>query len=201
MLEHLFGSRTRVKLITLFLTHPNEPIFVRELTRRIGTQINAVRRELANLLKFGLIAEVKVNAEGSKRPGLKRRYYQLNATYPLLPEIKALVTKASVLVEHHLDKDLEGLGQVKYAALMGSFLGIANAPVDLFIVGSVSAASLKKLLAKMEKALGHEINYTVMPAHEYQYRKDMMDKFLRAVLDAPKNIVVDRLEERQALKR
>jgi predicted transcriptional regulator len=201
MLEHLFGSRTRVKLITLFLTHPAEPIFVRELTRRINTQINAVRRELANLMKFGLIAEVKVTTEGSKRPGLKRRYYQLNATYPLLPEIKALVTKASVLVEHRLDRDLEALGQVKYAALMGSFLGIANAPVDLFIVGSVNAATLKRLLAKMEKALGHEINYTVMPTHEYQYRKDMMDKFLRAVIDAPKNVIVDRLEERQTLKR
>jgi predicted transcriptional regulator len=195
MLEHLFGSRTRVKLITLFLTHPAEPIFVRELTRRIGTQINAVRRELANLMKFGLIAEVKVVAEGSKRPGLKRRYYQLNATYPLLPEIKALITKAQVLVEHRLDRELEGLGQVKYAALMGSFLGIANAPVDLFIVGSINAVTLKKMLAKMEKALGHEINYTVMPTNEYHYRKDMMDKFLRAVLEAPKNVIVDRLEE------
>lgn len=194
MLEHIFGSRTRVKLISLFLSTPDEPIFVRELTRRIGTQINAVRRELANLLKFGFISETAGEVGDDKRPGLKRKYYKLNATYPLLPEIKALITKANVLVEHRLDKELEQLGQVKYAALMGKFLG-QQAPVDLFLVGSVNAATLRKLLAKMEKALGQEINYTVMTMQEYTYRKDMMDKFLMKVLDTPKDVVVDRLKE------
>lgn len=197
MLEHLFGSRTRVRLISLFLSCPDEAVFVRELTRRINTQINAVRRELANLMKIGLVREAKGGAgDDAKRPGLKRRYYQLNAIFPLLPEIKALITKAQVLIEHRLDRELEALGQVKYAALMGSFLGIPNAPVDLFIVGTINQATLKKLLAKMERALGHEVNYTVMSLQEYQYRKEMMDKFLLAVLDAPKNVLVERLEEK-----
>ncbi|MEN9557722.1 MAG: hypothetical protein RL141_91 [Candidatus Parcubacteria bacterium] len=192
MLEHLFGSRTRVKLISLFLHAPEERIFVRELTRRIDTQINAVRRELANLLSFGFIIEADVDTKDAKRPGLQRKYYQLNATYPLLPEIKALVTKAHLLLEHHIDKDLEQLGEVKYAALMGAFLG-QSAPVDLFIVGAINTGTLGKLLAKMETALGQEINYTVMTVQEYTYRKDMMDKFLNRILDAQKNVVVDRL--------
>ncbi|HWQ99804.1 MAG TPA: winged helix-turn-helix domain-containing protein [Candidatus Methylomirabilis sp.] len=197
MLEHLFGSRTRVRLISLFLNSPDEAIFVRELTRRIATQINAVRRELQNLMKLGLVREVKGGGSGDeKRPGLKRRYYQLNAVYPLLPEIKALMTKAQVLVEHRLDKELEALGQVKYAALMGSFLGVPNAPVDLFIVGTINQSTLKKLLAKIEKAIGHEVNYTVFSANEYQYRKDMMDKFLMGILNTPKNVILDRLEEK-----
>jgi len=197
MLEHLFGSRTRVRLISLFLSAPDEAIYVRELTRRITTQINAVRRELANLVKLGLVREVKGGGSGDeKRPGLKRRYYQLNTVYPLLPEIRALITKAQVLLEHRLDRELESLGQVKYAALMGSFLGIANAPVDLFIVGTINQGTLKKLLAKIEKAIGHEVNYTVFTSQEYHYRKDMMDKFLMSILDAPKNVIVDRLEEK-----
>lgn len=194
MLEHIFGSRTRVKLISLFLSTPDEQLFVREITRRIGTQINAVRRELANLQKFGFIVESKGATEDAKRPGLKRKYYKLNTVYPLLPEIKALITKAQVLVEHRLDKELEQLGQVKYAALMGKFLG-QIAPVDLFIVGSINAATLRKLLQKMEKALGQEINYTVITPSEYTYRKDMMDKFLMKVMETPKDVVVDRLKE------
>jgi predicted transcriptional regulator len=194
MLEHLFGSRTRVKLMSLFLGSPDEPVFVRELTRRIGTQINAVRRELANLSKFGFIEEVTAAEEGAKRPGLQRKYYKLNTTYPLLPEIKALVTKAQVLVEHRLDKELEQMGQVRYAALMGKFLG-QQAPVDLFIVGSVNAANLRRIIQKMEKALGQEVNYTVLTLQEYTYRKDMMDKFILKVMDTPKDVVVDRLKE------
>ncbi|MBD3251123.1 transcriptional regulator, partial [Candidatus Uhrbacteria bacterium] len=100
MLEHLFGSRTRVKLISLFLSQPDEPIFVREVTRRIDTQINAVRRELANLMQFGLITEAEDEGGDEKRPGLKRKYYQLNAVFPLLPEVRSLMTKAQLLVEH-----------------------------------------------------------------------------------------------------
>lgn len=198
MLEHLFGSRTRVRLISLFLNSPNEAVYVRELTRRISTQINAVRRELANLMRLGLVREAKSGAGAdAKRPGLKRRYYQLNAVHPLLPEVKALITKAQVLLEHRLDRELESLGQVKYAALMGAFLGITPAPVDLFIVGNINQATLKKLLSKMEKALGHEVNYTVLTPPEFQYRKEIADKFLTSILNAPKNVVVDRLDETQ----
>jgi predicted transcriptional regulator len=98
MLEHLFGSKTRVKLLSLFLRHPDEAIFVRELTRRVGTQINAVRRELANLVRFGLIREVVeegVSEEGVKRPGLKRKYYKVNKSFSLLPEITSSRSRSS----------------------------------------------------------------------------------------------------------
>lgn len=195
MLEHLFGSKTRVKLISLFLSAPEESVFVREITRRIGTQINAVRRELANLHTFGFIIETEGEAEeGAKRPGLKRKYYQLNATYPLLPEIKALMTKAQVHVEHRVDKDLEQLKDVKYAALLGAFLN-QEAPVDLFIVGAVNGDTLRRVLEKSQNVLGREANYTVMNEQEYTYRKDMMDKFLYRILESPKNVIVDRLED------
>lgn len=196
MLEHLFGSKTRVKLISLFLNEPDEPIFVREITRRIGTQINAVRREIANLAAFGFINEADGTdpEAGTKRPGLKRKYYQLNATYPLLPEIRALMTKAQVLLEHRVDKELEQLPQIRYAALMGAFLG-QSAPVDLFIVGVVNGDALRRIVEKMEKGLGQEVNYSVMTFQEFTYRKDMMDKFLYRILETPKNVVVDRLAE------
>lgn len=55
MLEQLFGSSTRVRLLRLFLHHPEQPFFVRELTRRISAQINAVRNELDNLSEMGIL--------------------------------------------------------------------------------------------------------------------------------------------------
>ena len=194
MIEHLFGSRTRVKLMTLFIQRSDEAIFVREVTRLIDTQINAVRRELANLMKFGMIIEVEDQETGqTKRPGLKRKYYQLNPKFPLLPEVKALMTKAQLLIENRIDRVLGSVDTVLYVGLMGAFIGEEDAPVDLFIVGSVGTSMLKTVVTAMEASLGKEINYTVIPLSEYEYRKEIADRFLLSIIDAPKNIVINRL--------
>lgn len=200
MLEHLFGSRTRVKLLGLFLRYPSDQLYVREITRRINTQINAVRRELSNLMKLGFIVEVEEEpVEGGgkrKTPGLKKKYYKVNPGFKLYQEISALVTRAQVLLEGRLDQDILKLGDVQYLAFLGAFLGKAKSPVDLFIVGAVDLNALKKLVAESEKALGFEINFSVMSPDEFRYRKDMTDKFLYAILESHKNVVVDRLSER-----
>mgnify|MGYP000725308155 CR=1 FL=1 len=59
MLEHIFSSKTRVKLLNYFLRNPDQQYFVRELTRLTGEHINSIRRELGNLMAFGLISETK----------------------------------------------------------------------------------------------------------------------------------------------
>ncbi|MDO8509770.1 MAG: ArsR family transcriptional regulator, partial [bacterium] len=56
MLEHLFGSTTRVKLLQIFFSSPDRAYFMRELARLVEVQLNAIRRELANLEKLGIIA-------------------------------------------------------------------------------------------------------------------------------------------------
>src|SRR6185369_5900099 len=72
MIEQLFGSKTRVKLLQLFYSNPNRAFYVREITRKIDEQINSVRRELANLLSIGIIASDTTN---------NRLYYEVNQTY------------------------------------------------------------------------------------------------------------------------
>ena len=55
MLEQLFGSRTRWKLLKLFLSHKDEAFYIRELTRLTDEKLNSIRRELANLEDWGII--------------------------------------------------------------------------------------------------------------------------------------------------
>src|SRR5215813_3335832 len=74
MIEQLFGSKTRVKLLQLFYSNPNRSFYVREITRKIDEQINSVRRELANLLSIGIIAS-NTNSENN------RLYYEVNQKY------------------------------------------------------------------------------------------------------------------------
>ena len=72
MVEQLFGSKTRVKLLQLFFSNPNRSFYVREITRKIDEQINSVRRELANLLSIGIISSDNNN---------NKLYYEVNQKY------------------------------------------------------------------------------------------------------------------------
>src|ERR1041384_6507137 len=72
MIEQLFGSKTRVKLLQLFYSNPNRSFYVREITRKIDEQINSVRRELSNLLSIGII---KSDANNN------RLYYEVSQDY------------------------------------------------------------------------------------------------------------------------
>lgn len=183
----------------LFLQQPDEQFYVRELTRRIDTQINAVRRELKNLADMGLLSEgiAKTGDTEQKRPGLKRKYYTANQDFPLMQEIRALLVKAYTLMEWKLDEQILKLGNVRYMAFLGIFVGQRNQPVDVFIIGDVNRTGLKNLMQQAEKRLGTEINYTLMTLQEYTYRREMADRFLESVMKAPKSVVVNKLEEKR----
>src|SRR5438477_11347083 len=81
MIEQLFGSKTRVKLLQLFYSNPNRSFYVREITRKIDEQINSVRRELANLLSIGIIASDTTN---------NRLYYEVNQSYEFYEPLRAI---------------------------------------------------------------------------------------------------------------
>src|ERR1700735_110673 len=76
MIEQLFGSKTRVKLLQLFYSNPNRSFFVREITRKIDEQINSVRRELSNLLSIGIITSETTNNKLYYEVKQKFEYYE-----------------------------------------------------------------------------------------------------------------------------
>jgi hypothetical protein len=55
---------------------------------------------------------------------------------------------------------------------------------------------MDKILSQTEQDLGVEIRYSLMTMEEFRYRKDITDRFLYAILEASKNVVVDKLAER-----
>lgn len=201
-LEQLFGSKTRVRLLRLFLDSPDEAFFVRELTRRIGAQINAVRTELQKLISLDLVHEVDdPEAPGGAEGGPKRRsrdsrqkrFYQLNQECLVYPELKDLFLKSRVLMEKDLVRRLTSVGHISYLALTGLFVGDETAPTDLLIIGRVRKERLGKVIKGFEQELGREINYTLMTPQEYRYRKEMTDRFLFSILESTKLTVIDAL--------
>lgn len=184
MLEQLFGSRTRLKLLRLFLTHPTEQFFVREITRRIDERLNSVRRELANLEGIKLIETVGIN---------KKRYYRLNAYSVLYPELKALILKARLTIEQDVLRKLKRTGAISYIALTGMFTGVSGARTDILIVGRVKRTNLKPLIKKLQANFDSEVRYTVMSRKEYEYRREITDRFLYTILENKKVVLIDTL--------
>ncbi len=195
MLEHLFGSKTRVRLLRLFLHHPDDAFFVRELARRTNIQMHAVRREIDNLIKFGLLLEdVKaVPAEGSGPVG-QRRYLRLNKNFILYKELYALLIKSQVLLEENFVKKIRDIGTIKYLALTGRFVNEPEMPTDLLIVGRVNRDRLERLTRDFEREFGAEVRFTMLTPQEYQYRRQVGDKFLYQILDGKKiDVVADEI--------
>jgi predicted transcriptional regulator len=59
MLERLFTSRTRVKILDPVYDEPGHDFFLREISRLIHENYNSVRRELKNLEDIRLINKQK----------------------------------------------------------------------------------------------------------------------------------------------
>ncbi len=203
-IEHLFGSATRVKLLRLFLHHPEDAFYVRELSRRLGVQIHAVRRELDALEKIGLLTsrrerpaegvdeEDAAPKKGRRAPMAERKYYQTNQDHLLYPELRALVTKADLLVEEQILGRIKDLGDVQYVALMGRFLGDRSVPTDMLVVGLLPKKPLVELVAELEREVGHTIDYTLLTPREFKYRKEVTDRFLFSLLESKKIVLVDK---------
>lgn len=184
MLEQLFGSRTRVKVLALLLNNSTRAYYVREITRKVGEQINSVRRELANLKAVGLVTS---NAKNGKI------YFQANTKSDIFPDLKKIFGKVAreAAAESQIGDRLKTVGSVSFAALLGYFVQDTTSPIDLFIVGTVDKAKMKPLIKELSEEMGHEINYTVMSAEEYQERRVLFDRFLTEIMSSPKIVALD----------
>ena len=173
MLIHLFSSRTRTKLLTLFLKSPQKASYVRELERKIRERINSIRRELANLTRLGLISPYKKQ---------RKKYFQVNRDFVLFRELRDLILKAETLSQGRLARQIKDLGSLKLVILTKSFLQPESKEVDLLLVGKVKRKKLEKFIKHLERQRGREINFTVLDQEEFEERKRLKDGFLEKIL-------------------
>ncbi|HEX9664767.1 MAG TPA: hypothetical protein VGA49_02990 [Patescibacteria group bacterium] len=206
MLEQLFGSKTRTRLLKLFLDNPAKVYFVRELTRVTKTQINSIRRELKNLSDLGILKVVETtlpdakNKKNTRRPpgrksGIKaKKFYQVNYGFVLLPELKSIFSKSALLIERDVAYKLRNVGKINYLVLTGFFTGQKDLATDMLVVGNVNAIKIKKVVDSIQKDIRREINYTILSADEFSDRKDIGDRFIFDILLNRNIVVIDNLK-------
>lgn len=195
MLEQLFGSKTRLKLLNLFFQYPTRSFYVREMAREIGSQLNAVRREIAILERVSLIREkndknkddFSLQAEPVDIVA-KAKYYQLCPNCLFQLELKSLLMKGQILHERELiEKIKDRAGKIRLMLLSGVFTGCTDAETDILLVGNIRPKNVAKIIGEFEKKLNKVVRYTIMSEREYYDRKDMGDVFLYSIFES-KNI-------------
>ena len=148
-----------------------------------GEEINAVRRELKNMDKHGILRKEKRG---------NRLYYFIQKSYDFFEDILSLVAKTT-----HLGKELRSnrkkLGKVKFAMMSGKFVRKferQSSDVDLLVVGDIVLPELGLLVQQEEKRRQTEINYTVMTEEEFIFRKKRRDPFLVQILSNSRIMII-----------
>jgi predicted transcriptional regulator len=195
MLEHLFGSMTRVKLLRLFFNNQQRAYFVRELSRTIDTQLNAVRRELANLEEIGVIKQVAFGESKEEEIGTERsKYYKLNPELFISEELSALLNKTQMLEEREFIELIKKRCGLVKVMIMSGFFTDADVSTDILLVGEIKPVQLAKVIRDFEKFLNRPIRYTVMDQKEFLERKEIGDKFLYSIFESKHAVVMDELK-------
>lgn len=198
MIEQLFGSKTRVKLLQLFYSSPNRSFYVREITRKIDEQINSVRRELSNLLNIGIITSENTN---------NRLYYEVNQKFEYYKPLQEIfgggvkktapkkaasgTATAAAAEDATTENDLKAIGHIELALYTGQFTRDNTAGVDFLVVGDVNRNALKKYVDQLEAKEGKSLRYAVMSLADFKYRRTINDRFAVGIDNAKKQILVD----------
>jgi predicted transcriptional regulator len=214
MIEQLFGSKTRVKLLQLFYKNPKRSFYVREITRKIDEQINSVRRELANLLSIGIITSDNSN---------NKLYYEVNQKFEYYDSLSKMFggsaskkskkpaekitgenaegAEAVVLDEELVVIDeqnrplLEALkkaGNINLAVITGQFTLDDRSGIDILVVGDINEVNLQNSINDIEQSEKKSLRYAYLPVEEFVYRKQVNDKFVSDVSISKKIILLDK---------
>jgi predicted nucleotidyltransferase len=179
MFGRLFTSRSRSKILELFLSGTFDEMHMREIARKIGGNINSVRRELYHLEDIGILA--------SRKDG-NQRYFRVNKDHPIYPELKAIYLKTAG-VGNMIRSSIHDVGKVQHCFIFGSFANgteRADSDLDLFIVGDVDENVLIPVINALESKLNRDINYILYTPGEYRDRVERGDRFVLNVLEGKK---------------
>ncbi|MCX6797618.1 MAG: hypothetical protein NTX66_00120 [Candidatus Falkowbacteria bacterium] len=195
MLNKLFGSELRARILKKILASPEEKYYSQALGRDLKVALNPLRRELDNLEKLGLIvALTEIIAADGKKPKKEKKFFMVNRNFLLFNELKALFSKAQLFFVQEFLGRLAKITNLKYFVLTGQFSGNSTAITDMLIIGRLRREKFLPLIADLEKKLGREINFTIMDEAEFHYRRDIMDIFLYNILNNNKIVIIDNLE-------
>lgn len=188
MLQYIITSKTRRAVLQLFFHSPQDTYYLRDITRRTGEEVNAIKRELDILVKGKVL-------ESERR--LNKIFFRLNKHYVFYDEFLRIFAKTSRIATLIAEAGPK-LGKVKGIALSLKYVqkvDIRSDEIYLLGVGTIVLPELAQVISYCEQDFGREINYTVMTEDELAFRKRNNDPFIWKFLRTPKVMLVGHEDE------
>ncbi|MBD3300549.1 MAG: hypothetical protein GF347_04305 [Candidatus Moranbacteria bacterium] len=188
-LEYLFASKTKLRLLKTLIFNEGISLTLDDFSKRTGLNKKTLQRELKKMIEYGLVKTKLAVDEVS---------YSVDQNWDLYSELKALIARCSINPSSDAVKAINELGGITYAAFSGVFVGSKKTIVDFFLVGDdLDRPKLEKIISIIEADAGREINYSFMETAELIYRLDLLDKFVKDIIDEKNIVIIDRIQEKK----
>jgi len=176
LLGSLLLGKTRLSILSLLFSQPERRLYLRQIIRLAGAGQGAVQRELAHLVRAGILTRTR---EGNLA------YYQVNRAVPVFEELRGIVQKTAGIPDLLRVALLPLSDSIQQAFLYGSTARgteHAESDIDLMVIGNVSFFDVVSAVSPLQKTLGREINPTVFTSDEFEKRLAARDHFLSQVM-------------------
>jgi len=177
-MDRLFGSRTRVYLLSKVMMNPDKSFYIRELSKELGIPYGMLYREEKILVSLGIVKEEKKG---------KVTLVSVNKKLPYFAELKNLMIK-TVGLSDFLKSALSKVKQIRYALVYGSFASgeeSQSSDVDLLIIGKANEEKILNVISQVEKEVGREINYILWSEDEFTKRVKNRHHLLNEIISQP----------------
>ena len=201
ILEKIFGSAAKVKIMRLFLFNPAETFDLGQIVERSKVTPASARHEVSMMEKVGLIKKRSFYKDYEVGPSKNRKIerrrtigWTIDENFEYLEPLQNLLIHISPLRNGEILNRLARVGKMKLVVVSGAFIQNWDSRVDLLIVGdNIKKGTLENVIKTIESEVGREIRYASFETPDFKYRLGVYDKLIRDILDFPHEAILDKL--------
>jgi len=201
ILEKLFGSAAKVKVIKLFLFNPELAFDAAQTAERSKVSVEVARKEINNLADIGFIKSRVYTKEVKRQRNRtieiqKKRVsgWTLDPKFPYIDAIQSFLSNINPFKHKDIVDKISRACKIQLLIISGIFIKDPDSRADLLVVGdNIKQGQLDKIIKTIESEIGREIRYAVFETPEFKYRLSIFDKLIRDILDYPHEKIINKL--------
>jgi hypothetical protein len=203
VLEKLFGSNAKVKIMRLFVFNPESQFDIDQIIDRSKVTPTSARLEITTLEKIGMLKTKSFFKDiviGRQKKTERRRVtgWILNESFEYLEPLRNLLAHVSPERNKEILKRLSRVGKLRLVIISGFFIQNWDSRVDLLVVGdTLRKGTLDNIIKTLESEIGREIRYTSFETPDFKYRLGVYDKLIRDILDFQHETILDKINVTQ----